>query len=192
MSTPFLSIQSQRGLISVESEPARLDIHRTPPDIQVESTDPVVEAHNAPGELVIDQTDSWNALNGGKPEAFWQRIYSQYKEIALQNLQKIVEDGNRVGDLRDRVNPIPEMALEEFVEGAPDLQVYGPATADNVDIQYIPNDVNLTVVRPGDVRVDVQTHPLKIAYHPGKVTVSVQQYPKVTITPPPPRIDTLA
>ncbi|TFE29028.1 DUF6470 family protein [Cohnella luojiensis] len=180
---PFLSIQSQRGLISVESEPARVDIRRPRPDVHVESTLPVITANNGPGELIIDQSRSLNALTGGKPDAFWKRIYSQYKDIALQNRIRIVEEGNRLGDLRISGNLIPDLALDEFVEGAPDLQVYGEASPDNVDIDYVPRDLNMQV-QPGKQNMNVQVHRPEVTYHRGSVKVEMMHYPKVTITPP--------
>ncbi|WP_373230785.1 DUF6470 family protein [Cohnella sp.] len=180
---PFISVQSQKGLIRVDSERGRFEIHRPKPDVQVESKPPVITANNGPGELIIDQSRSWDALNGGKPDAFWKRINSQYKGIAQQNLVRIVEEGNRIGDLRNRGNPMPDMALNEFVEGAPDLQVYGEASPDNVDIHYVPRDLNLQV-QPGELNMDVQVHRPEVTYHRGSVKVQMMQYPKVTITSP--------
>ncbi|MFC5469700.1 DUF6470 family protein [Cohnella suwonensis] len=180
---PLISIQSQRGLISVDSQPGRFEIRRPRPEIHVESSPPVITANNGPGELVIDQTRSFSALTGGKMDEFWHRIHSQYKGFAQQNLTHIVEWGNRMGDLRIRGNPMPDMALDAFVEGAPDLQVYGEATADNIDLGYIPKDLNLRV-EPGKFIIDVQSHRPEVNYHRGGVKIQMAQYPKVTITPP--------
>ncbi|RED57606.1 DUF6470 family protein [Cohnella lupini] len=180
---PFISIQSQRGLIGIESERGRYDIRRPKPELQVQSIKAVVTATNRPGNLQIDQTLTNNALTGGKPEVFWNRIYSQYKQIAQQNIQQIVEKGNRMGNIARRDNPIPELALNDFVEGAPDLQVFGFASPTNIEFQYTPNDVNLQVDR-GRLNIDVQVHRPEINFERGNVNIYMQQYPKVTITPP--------
>jgi len=133
--------------------------------------------------LRIDQSLTNDALTGGKPEAFWNRIYSQYKQIAQQNIEQIVEKGNQMGDIAHGGNPLPEQALSEFLEGAPDIQIFGFASPVNVSFQYTPNDVNLQV-QQGGVDIDVQAHKPEIEFHRGGVNVYMQQYPKVTITPP--------
>jgi hypothetical protein len=180
---PQISIQTQRGIIGIESERGQYDIRRPLPTIQTESTPTVITVDNSPGTLRIDHTLTDNALTGGKSEEFWLRIYSQYKEVALQNLNHIVEKGNRMGDLRIRGNPYAEMALDEFVEGAPDLQVYGHASPANISFEYIPNDPNVQV-QQGELKVDVQVHRPEINFHRGHVRVYMEQYPSITITPP--------
>jgi len=181
---PRISIYTQHGRIGVESKPGRFEIRQRRPELHVETKRPVFEVRNRPGELMIDQTLTFNALNGGKPEAFWLRLYSQYKEIARKNIEKMVREGNLFGDLRIKKNPIPDLALDDFIEGAPDLQMYGEARPDNTKITYIPNKPILDV-EPGDVEIDVQLHRPEIRYHRGYVRVYMVQYPKVTIIPPP-------
>lgn len=116
-------------------------------------------------------------------EVFWNRIYSQYKQVAIENLNRIVDEGNRMGDLRIKGNPIPELALNEFVEGAPDLQVYGPASLDNTSFDYIPNDPDIQFI-PGELNIQAQIQRPEINFHRGSVNIYMEQYPKVTITPP--------
>lgn len=181
---PQIYVETQRGMISAESRRGWHEVERRQPDVHVETRRPVVTARNRPGELIIDQTLTHNAVNGGKLEAFWLRIYSQYREVALKNLEKIVTDGNRIGDLRIKGNPMAEIALDEFIEGPPDLQVYGEARPDNTKFDYIPNDPNLQV-DPGGVEMDVQLHRPDIRYHRGYVRIYMVQYPEVRITPPP-------
>jgi len=181
---PQIYVETQRGLISAESRRGRFEVEQRQPDVRIETKRPVVTARNRPGELIIDNTLTHNALTGGKPEHFWLNIYSQYRAVALKNLEKIVKDGNLMGDLRIRRNPIPDIALDEFIEGAPDLQVFGEARPDNTKFDYIPNDPDLQV-DPGGVEMDVQLHRPDIRYHHGYVRIYMVQYPKVTIIPPP-------
>ncbi|XID91012.1 DUF6470 family protein [Paenibacillaceae bacterium WGS1546] len=180
---PFISIQSQRGLIGIESTRGQYEIRRPQPTLDVQRTPTVIHANNRPGNLQIDQSLTNDALTGGKPEAFWQRIYSQYKEVARSNIEQIVEKGNLVGDLRNKVDPRPLMALDDFIEGPPDLQVYGFASPANIQFSYTPNDLNLEVI-PGGIEIKAQIHRPEINYHRGGVNIYMKQYPKVTITPP--------
>jgi len=181
---PQIYVETQRGMISAESVKGRYEIRQRQPEVQVETKRAVVTARNRPGELKIANTLTHNALTGGKPEHFWLNLYAQYKAVAFKNLEKIVKDGNLMGDLRIRRNPIPDIALDEFVEGAPDLQVFGEARVDNTKIEYTPNDPDIQV-DPGGVEMDVQIHGPEIRYHRGHVRIYMLQYPKVTIIPPP-------
>jgi len=181
---PQIYIETRRGMIGVESELGRFEIAQRQPELRVETKQPVITARNRPGTLIIDQTLTQNALNGGKPEAFWLRMYAQYKEVARKNIEKMVREGNMIGDLRIRKNPIPDFALDDFIEGPPDLQVYGEARPDNTKFEYIPNDPDIQV-ELGGVEIDVQLHRPDIRYHRGYVKVYMAQYPQVIITPPP-------
>lgn len=176
---PYLSIQSQRGKIGAESQSGRFDIQSRQPTINVNSKPSEFRANNGPGELRIDQRRAWDALTGGKSVDFWNRIYSQYKDVARQNLSKIVEEGNRMGDLRIRGNPIPYAALDKFIEGAPDLQVYGAASPTNVDLEYIPNELNMEFI-PGERQIDVEVHKTEINFNRGSVNIYMEQYPSLT------------
>ncbi|RUS42590.1 DUF6470 family protein [Cohnella sp. AR92] len=180
---PQISISSQRGLIGIDSEPGRYEIRTFRPQLEVETTKPQMTAHTAPGTLNIDNSDTQNALTGGKPVVFWERIYSQYKQVVQQNIQRIVDEGNQMGDLRIKRNPIPDMALNEFIEGGPDLQVYGFASPRNVHFEYVPNELNLEIT-PGDVKITPHIQKPEINFRRGSVDIYMQQYPKVTITPP--------
>lgn len=148
------------------------------PELQIESTPARISAPTPVVELHIDQSRMWEAFNGGKPEVFWNRIYSQMPEISLQGLAKIVEKGNRMGDLRIRNNPIPDMALEQILQDGPVLHVFGPATPDNVDIQFtIPKlDVKVT---PGHVEINAKVYQPEIEYRRSSVRISMEQYPSV-------------
>lgn len=181
---PQIYVETQRALISAETVKNRHETRQRQPEVHVETKRAVVTARNRPGELKIDNTLTHNALTGGKMEHFWLNLYAQYKAVALKNLEKIVKDGNLMGDLRIRQNPIPNIALDEFVEGAPDLQVFGEARPDNTKFEYVPNDPDIQV-EPGGVEMDVRLHRPEIHYHRGYVRIYTVQYPKVTIIPPP-------
>lgn len=180
---PLISIHSQRGLIGIESKRGKFEIERPKPQLNIQSTPAVITASNKPGELRIDQSLTDNALTGGKPTDFWQRIYSQYREIGMRNIQEIVEKGNAIGDLRNKADPMPSMALDAFIEGAPDLQVYGSASSVNIAFQYTPNDPNVEI-SVGGVEINAQVSRPEINFQRGGVNIFMQQYAKVTITPP--------
>ncbi len=179
----MISIHSQRGIIGIESKRGHFEIETKKPDLHVHSAPTRITANNRPGVLRIDYTQTENAVTGGKAEEYWQRIYSQYKEVARQNLEKIVMEGNRMADLTMSGNPIADMALDAFIEGAPDLQVFGPASVTNTKISYTPNDMNIEV-ELGETQINVETYRPEIHFERGYVRTYMEQWPSVTVTPP--------
>ncbi|MBB6632591.1 DUF6470 family protein [Cohnella thailandensis] len=179
-----ISIHSDPAILAFEGQLGKYDIKTHKPQVNVESRKAVVDIqNNGAGTLEIDMTLTNDAIDGGSPERFWNRIYSQYKQIAADNLVFIVEKGNTIGDLRIKQNPLPDYAIQEFMEGAPDLQVYGPALPDNTKLRYTPTNLDIQVT-PGEVNIDVQTFRPDIQYNREYVNYYMKQYPKVTITPP--------
>ncbi|SDX28371.1 DUF6470 family protein [Paenibacillus sp. CF384] len=179
MKLPYIRAESQKGLIGIESRPGNFDIQSKPADIQVETTPTQISAPTPTPVLHLNQDRMWAAFNGGKLPEFVNRIYSQMPEIALQGIAHIVEKGNRMGDLRIKENPIPEIALEEMLAGAPDIEVFGPASYHSVDIEFEINrpDVKIEV---GKVDIQVQTHKPEINFQRGGVKVYMKQYPSVS------------
>lgn len=178
MKLPIIQAESQKGLIGIESRLGQYDIQSQPADMQVKSTPAQISAHVQLPELIINQDRMWAAFNGGKPVEFINRIYSQMPEIALQGIAHIVEKGNRMGDLRIKQDPIPDIALEDMLAGAPHVEVFGPASYHSVDIDFTIHqpDVQIEV---GKVDIQVQTHRPEINYQRGSFKVYMQQYPSI-------------
>ncbi|WP_080832517.1 DUF6470 family protein [Cohnella massiliensis] len=177
-------IQSDPAILSFTGGLGRYDIRTERPVVHVETRKGEYRMeNNGAGTLEIDMSLTNDAIDGGSPESFWHRIYSQYKQIAVQNMERIVERGNTIGDLRIKQNPMPDFALEDFVEGPPDLQAYGPALPNNTKFSYTPADLNIEYI-PEERNVDVQLTKPAIEYHREYVRYKMEQYPKVTIIPP--------
>lgn len=178
MKLPIVRTEYQLGKIGIESLLGQFDIKSSPPEMEVQSTRVQLSAPTPLPDLDIDSSRMWAALDGGNTMEFWNRIYSQMPEIALQAIGKIVEEGNRMGDLRIKLNPIPDIALEGMLEGAPDVQIFGPAAPDNVDIQFTINKPDIQV-QPGTLDIRIQTRKPEINYNRGYVRIYMEKYPEV-------------
>ncbi|MFD0714958.1 DUF6470 family protein [Paenibacillus sp. GCM10027626] len=178
MRLPIIQATSQQGKIAIESELGHYNIRSRPADLQIETTRPQISASTPAPDLDIDSSRMWEAFNGGKPEVFWNKIYSQMPEIALQAIARIVERGNQMGDLRIQRNPIPDLAYEAAFEPKAPLQIFGPATPHNVDIHFTVHKPDVEVT-PGRVDVRVQVNRPEIEYQRRDVKVTMEQYPRV-------------
>ncbi|QHW32593.1 hypothetical protein GZH47_18415 [Paenibacillus rhizovicinus] len=186
MRLPMMQIESQRGLIGIETQRAQYHIQSQQADLQIETKPTQLNIHTSRAEMHINQDRTWAALTGGNPLEFMHRIYSQMPNIALQGIANIVEKWNRIGDLRTKQNPIPEIAFEAMNPGRQKIQYFGPASCDNVDISFTVNKPSVQV-EEGKVDVRVQMHKPDVQYERGDVRIYMRQNPELTITPP--RID---
>ncbi|MFC5653078.1 DUF6470 family protein [Paenibacillus solisilvae] len=178
MKLPIIQAESQKGLIGIESRLGQYDIQSQPADMQVKTTPTQISVPLQMPELNLNQDRMWAAFNGGKPVEFVNRIYSQMPEIALQGIAHIVEKGNRMGDLRIKQNPIPDIALEDMLAGAPDVEVFGPVSFHSVDIDFTIHKPDVQI-EAGKVDIQVQVHKPEINYQRGNFKVYMQQYPSI-------------
>jgi hypothetical protein len=180
---PQIQIHQQYARIGIQSQPGQYDIKHGYADLNIDSNPATVSIHQELPELQIDSSRMWEALNGGNGQTFVNRIYSQMPQIMQQNIMHMVEKGNRMANLENHENPIPDIVYEEAFGELPHLQIFGPASPDNVDIRITPHKPDIQIDR-GELKIDVQTHKPEIEYNRGKVNIYMQQYASVTITPP--------
>jgi hypothetical protein len=64
-------------------------------------------------------------------------------------------------------------------EGGPELEIFGPASCDNVDISFIPEKPDIQV-ELGKRDVRVETHKPEIEYQRNDVRIYMEQYPQVS------------
>lgn len=187
MSTiPTIRLDIQSAKIGIDIQRGQWDIRQPQPTVEMHTTPTKIEMRSAQGELHIDQSKAWDALGIGSNVTFMNRIYSESKDIALQGIARIVENGNRMAAIEKKGNPIADIAAEQAFEPS-EMNYLGEASYDNVDLDYTQHQVEYDV-NPGSVSIQITPHKPEISYTPGKVSIYLQQYPKVEMIPP--EIDT--
>jgi len=186
MSVPSIQIRQYPAKLGIDADLGQYSIRQPKAKFEIRTEPPKVEIRQPQGELKIDQSKAWDALGlGGIMEAM-NRIASQARNVALQGIARIVENGNKLAQIHlEHVNPIADIAEQLRFEHF-EFDYYGPASYDNVDVFYTARKPEF---RPIEGKVQIHTHPNKpeIDYMRGKLDIYMIQYPKVEITPP--RID---
>ncbi|WP_313996911.1 DUF6470 family protein [uncultured Paenibacillus sp.] len=178
MKLPILRAEQTFGRIDVESSSGQYRIQTRQADLRIATTSAQISAPTPQPTLHIDQSRMWRAFNGGKTVEFMSNIYSQMPAVALRSIEKIVQKGNRLGDIRDGQNPIPEMAMQGMLDGAPDIQYLGRPSYDNVDIHFnIPKPD--AQIEPGGVDIEARIYKPDIQYQRGGVDVYMIQKPGI-------------
>lgn len=182
MTFPTISIQRIDARIGMSTTPGSFEQRQPKANLQMETRPAQLMMHSPPGELTIDQSRAWDALGVGPHYEMMNRIYSESKNIALQGIARIVEDGNRMAAIHTGENAIADIAQQIYFDSVP-FDVRGPASFDNVDIQYIAHRPQIEV-QEGQVNINIQASKPEFIYHSGKLDIYMQQYPRVEITPP--------
>jgi hypothetical protein len=172
----------QFARIGMETVPGKWDMRQPPADIEMKFTPAKLETRYIPGELSIDQSKAWEALGKGSTFQFTARVAEESKQLALEGIGKIAEDGDQMADIAHNKNAIADLAWqEEFRDYS--FPYDGPYSSDNVDIHYTPHppESNYT---PDNLDIKVTPHQPEIQYTPGQVHTYLLQKQSLTITPP--------
>lgn len=178
---PQIRINQQYSKIGMDTEPGRYEIKQPRPVQQYKSTPSQLEIESPRGELQIDSGKAWDALGVGSNYGFLATVASEARRIALEGIARRVEDGNRMADLTNKNDPVPEFALRAFDDL--DIEYRTPAAPDNVDVQYT---AKKPTVQFDPARLDIQTqvNPPEIEYIRGKLDIYLTQKASIEIIPP--------
>jgi hypothetical protein len=179
VSLPIVSARITNGKIGIDWSIGRYAIRTRPAELDVTTVPTKISAPTRTARMDIDFSASHKAIYGGKPIQLFIDLQSQMPGIAQQSVRNIVRKWERIGNAADGDNPIPDVALEEMRKGAPDLQVYGPASHFNFDILWdIPQpDAQVEVGRRD---IEARTYRPEIEYYRGAIDVYLKQRPQLS------------
>lgn len=180
---PQLQIQSTPARIGIDSKLGHYEIKQSPATVRMDSRPAVVHIQSEPAIVHIDQSKTWEALTGGKPIPFWNRIYNSSGRYVLDAINQTVQDYNRIGNILANGNPIAEIARESLSKSPSKLPVYGPASPNNVEFTPVLNKPQIDV-QVGDTDIQVQVNRPNIDYKRGHVRTYMEQYPSVQVKAP--------
>lgn len=184
---PTVQIRQQYARIGIDRQPSKLEIVQQPPPVLEHQTVAAkLEIQNAlqspPGRMEIDQSRAREALGIGSTFAFVNRVADEASRLAMEGVAKIVEKGNRIGDLRNKGNVIAEMAAESFFEDQK-VNYEGPFEADNVDIHFTATPPSIQYT-PAEKKFTAHLHTPEINFTPAQISVYLAQKPSVEWIPP--------
>jgi hypothetical protein len=179
---PSVQLNIQNAKIGFQTTPGSWDIRQPSGELEMHTTPLKIEMRSPGGELSIDQSEAWDALGQGSHTTWLNRIYTESKNIVLQGIARIVENGNRMAQIQNNIDPIPEMAAEQAFEPIA-INYLGETSYNNVHIDYRPRPVEYNVT-PASLDIRYTPRLPTTQYTPGKFEIYNIQYPKVDIIPP--------
>lgn len=182
MSVPSIQIRQTHAKIGIETTQGQLEIRQPRPDLELEQVPTKLEMRQPNGELKIDQSRAWDALGRTPILEVMNRIYGQARNIAMDGIARIVEDGNKLAAIHEETNAIADLAQRTTVS-FPEMQYAGQASGLNVDIDYTVHKPEINAIQ-GKVKINSRVNKPQINFHHGNVRIYMRQYPKVEFIPP--------
>ncbi|NIK79342.1 hypothetical protein FHS15_004502 [Paenibacillus castaneae] len=182
MQIPHIQMHSINAMLSIDADIGTQHLEQPRPTVDMEQIRPEQHFKTTNGRLEINQDRVWDALALGNNLETMSKIYSMASDIALQGIARIVEKGDQMASIHLGGNPIAEMA-REWKRTFPEFDFRGPASFDNIDIEYTPSELSIETT-PGQVKLNVQVNRPIHEYERGKLDIYMSQYPKVDIIPP--------
>lgn len=181
-SIPKLEIRTQDARIGIQTTPGSWNMRQPKGELEITTDLGKVEIRQPTGILEIDQSQAWDALGVGSHRELLNNIYSEARQIALQGIARIVENGNRMYHIEWGGNPIADIAAEQAFEPLGG-NILGEPSYDNVDIHYTAREPEFEVTK-AEAHIRYTPRKPQIEYTPGNVTIRMLQYPSVEIIPP--------
>jgi hypothetical protein len=184
MNIPSIRIQTQPARLGMQTTPSRLEIEQSSsrPTFRVDTRAPSVNIQSPRGDLRIDQSRAWDALAVGGHLKTMHAIYAVVRNIALNTIGRIAEEGNQLAAIHLNTNAIADIAENRRTDRF-EFAFAGPAGPDNVDIQYTASPVQIEPVM-GELNIRIEPNLPRFQYTSGILDIYVMQYNKVEITPP--------
>lgn len=179
---PIVQIQQQYAKIGIDADLGQQSLRQPRPTFEMRQIPAKLDIRQPRGDLIIDQSKAWDALGLANNLEVMNKIYSQAREIALQGIARIVENGNRMAMIHIDADPIPEIA-EQIRFTFSEYDFAGPASVDNVDITYQANKPQIEV-QDGYIDLQTQVNPVEHVYTRGKLDIYVRQRESIKLTPP--------
>lgn len=182
-SIPQIQIRQQYAKLGIEAGRGQQQLQQPRPGMEIETTPTRMEVTSRGPELRIDQSRAWDALGRGGNLEVMSRIYSQARQVAMEGIARIAQNGDRMAAIHQSFDVIADIAQEQAFRPLPDMNVVGYASFDNVDIHYTAHkpDIQWT---DGQVDIRARVNPPIHQYERGKLDIYMIQYGKVDIIPP--------
>lgn len=181
MNIPRIQIQQGYSQIGLQTKKGQQSIEQPRPSLNMNQQPGVLKMERTMPSLMIDSRKAWSALGKARIEEMTDRIASSSLQISMQNIAEIARDGDRMMAIQQGGNVFAEIARENVFKDRPRVEVMGEPGYDNVEITFIPGQVNTTYI-PGGVTFNPETYKPVIDYQLGKVNTYLTQKNYINIS----------
>ncbi|MGY5346099.1 DUF6470 family protein [Paenibacillus glucanolyticus] len=180
MIIPQIQIRQGYAKIGLETTKGQQSIEQPKASLNITQEQGQMEIQRSYGSLEIDSRRAWSALVRGKIEEVMDRVAQEAFRISMENIEKIVKNGDRMMAIHKGGNVFADIARQIASEERP-IQIAGEPGYDNVDITYLPSELKINFIPKGVTFNPEQHHPV-INYNPGKLEVYLRSKNFISIS----------
>ncbi|RAR42453.1 DUF6470 family protein [Paenibacillus sp. MDMC362] len=181
MNIPRIQLQQGYSQIGLQTTKGQQSIEQPRPSLNMNRQSSVLEMERTMPSLMIDSRKAWSALGKPRIEELTDRLAQSSLQISMQNIAEIARNGDRMMAIQQGGSVFAEIARENVFKDRPRVEVMGEPGYDNVEITFIPGQVNTTYI-PGGVTFNPETYKPVIDYQPGKVSTYLTQKNYINIS----------
>ncbi len=161
---PKIGMRSKRAELLIQQPKAKIDIHQEQVKVEIRHKD---------AKVLIDQSSAWAAYGKIPPVEESKNVSEQYKQIGIEAIGKIAEDGDQLAAIQNKQDPIPELAKEDLFK-LPEINYLGEASSLNVRYDVIPGSLDMKW-HGGKTQINVSIAKPIITYTHGKLDIYLLQ-----------------
>jgi hypothetical protein len=154
-------------------------MEQPPAQVSMKTNPAQVHMDRELSQLHIDQTRAWAAYALIPPVTVTETIVNNVKKIYPHIVAKIARDGDRMADFHLSNSVIAELA-KEWPRPLTEYDIAGPASRLNVDLKFIPEQLEMEVVG-GTWHYEVKPQKPRIEHIPAQVDIYLRQRPTLEI-----------
>ena len=171
----ILNVATEPIKMNMNTQKASLEMHTTKPTIQIQAEAAKLEISQPKGDLEIDSTAFRSSYGLKSFQSFCQDNAQEAKGNGMAAIAGIVEDGNRMAQIDSKEDAIVAIAADSFFTSVGELTWVPLAKP---EIHYTANRPQIRFI-DGSFDITLERGHIETAFQPGKVHVSVAQYPSI-------------
>ncbi len=172
-----ITINQQYGRIGLNIAEPFLNLNISRPQLDLEVSDPQLKIHSEQPRINIDQDACFADMNLRKPVDFTRYIYQKSKNMVLEAIGKIVQEGDYLAGIENGNSPSRLARINNYktvdydIGLVPEHKPTIDFTLSPVQVEYQPGDVQASNIM-GDVKVDLDWGSVQV-YMPQKPGIQI-------------------
>lgn len=174
MKLPQIRMDSQFAKIGIKTNSAKALLQQPQANLDLQSPQAELKIHTMPGQLTIDQSAAWDAMDLKSPAVRTKEWAADGGQDALQGIARRTEEGNELMRIENKGNPLAEQAKRRNIRPEKQFNIGTVPPYFSVKQRYEASKVNIEWT-PNKVSNNTRVNKPIVEYIPGSVETSLQQ-----------------
>jgi hypothetical protein len=180
MNFPQITMHSTYGQIEINTQNASLTIEQPPVDLSIEQPKAEMTVNRIPSKLTIDQSKARADVDLKSARQRIEDAAQQGQQSVAQGIARRAQEGEELMKIENGGNPIAQQAKQHNLIPEQEFGLGCVPSLGSVKIDYDPGQLNINWTTHKSI-INSQSHKPIINFYPGKINISMKQYPSLNI-----------